>query len=287
MRAGLDHVAGPALHVDVPLGVDMPQVSGAQPAVDEHLLRELPVPPVSLHDVGASRADLARRERRQALAPRIPDLDPDTVDRDAHRAGLAVEVLRRQVGQARSGLCLAVHHVQRRRRQRLAQPRDPLRAHGSARLRHVPEGSQIVVLEAGPREQQGVGRRHAREARHALCGDSLENPVRVHQGALEHQTRADGQVRMQQGGAIGVIERQHHAHALRRREPEIPEYGIHVGREIAVTQRNALRRARGARRVHQRGRVAFAETRGSGRRAGVHVENLGQDRLAVPGMDVL
>src|SRR3546814_7667024 len=78
------------------VGIEVAEVAGAQPAVDQGRggrLRRVPVPG---HDVVAAGTDLAGLARRSFTAVHSPHPDLDAVDRRADRAELVVQPLDRK-----------------------------------------------------------------------------------------------------------------------------------------------------------------------------------------------
>src|SRR3546814_1494849 len=84
--AGLDHVAAATCKPQETVGVEVAEVAGAQPAVDQGRggrLRRVPVPG---HDIVAAGTDLAGLARRSFTAVHSPHPDLDAADRRADRA---------------------------------------------------------------------------------------------------------------------------------------------------------------------------------------------------------
>ena len=112
-----------------PSGVAVGEVAGPEPAVAEDRRRLLGLVEI------AGRHVLRRAPRGGPISPAGSSRPPSSTTRsstpgigDPDRAALLLAALRRQVGQPRGGLGLAVHHEELRRLEGLAHPGDGLRA---------------------------------------------------------------------------------------------------------------------------------------------------------------
>src|SRR3546814_16964238 len=94
--ASLDHVAAAAGEPQETVGIEVAEVAGAQPAVDQGRGGRFRGVPVAGHDVVAAGTDLAGLARRSFAAVHAPHPDLDAVNRRADRADLRSE--ERRVG---------------------------------------------------------------------------------------------------------------------------------------------------------------------------------------------
>src|SRR3546814_7514464 len=92
--ASLDHVAAAAGEPQETVGIEVAEVAGAQPAVDQGRGGRFRGVPVAGHDVVAAGTDLAGLARRSFAAVHAPHPDLDAVNRRADRAELVVQPFR-------------------------------------------------------------------------------------------------------------------------------------------------------------------------------------------------
>jgi hypothetical protein len=121
--AGLDHVAAATAEVQEAVAVQVPAVPGVQPAVAQHARGLVGGVPVAQHHVRALHDDIALDARGGVAAGFVDHAQADAPQRPADRAGLVLQAFRRQVGEARRGFGLAVHHEQPGPRDRGAHAR--------------------------------------------------------------------------------------------------------------------------------------------------------------------
>ena len=126
--------------------------------------------------------------------------------------------------------------------------------HVAARLRTISQGGQLVaVLRQGGSEQElGVGRRNARKTCHPCCGHLLQDSSRVRELIVDHQPPADGDMRVQQGHAHHVKEREDDHLDIVRRQLQVFDDAERVGHDVGVREHDAFRLSRGAGRVDDR-----------------------------------
>ena len=102
LSAADDHVLGPPDQRQVAVGVEVADVAGVQPAVDDDAGGFVGAAQIAAHDVGAGDDDLAIHPGRHLGAGVVDDADLLTRKRDPHRAGSAFTVDRVDGGGARS-----------------------------------------------------------------------------------------------------------------------------------------------------------------------------------------
>ena len=239
---------------------------------------------VAHHHVGAAVDELAH-----AVGVGLVDLERAPGDRHADRVGVGGGQRRRQVGHARRGLGLPVHHeqVEPAPPSELGQVADALGGHPAARLGEVAQRGERHVVEADAVEQvEGVG--HARQARGAGAGEEVpEAPVDDRQLG-EDQRRAGQEVAVHHRQAVAVLHRQGGDRPLAGADAQVLDDRRGVRREVLVRQPHELRRTRRPRGRHEERQVrvervpgAVAARHGLPRRPGPgdHVGVVGVDDL--------
>ncbi len=177
LAAADDHVLATPHHGEIPIGVELSQVSGAQPSVAQRHLCIILAPPVALHHVGTTRldgSDLADRREGRVV--------PDDTEVAEHGRLARRELLCRRGGRRKP------RHERSRFGQTIAL--DDGDAAGAVAFdqafwhRRAADDDAAQAAQRRLAERLGCGHelvhgRHARHDRYALAGNPSEEAARV------------------------------------------------------------------------------------------------------------
>ena len=138
---------------------------------------------------------------------------------------------------------------------RLAQAGDRRHRERGARVGEVAQGGQLAVAEAAQAEQHAEQRRHARQAGDALALEQADDAAREREALLEHERPADEHRQQQLVEAVVEREREAEEDDLVLLHLEVLRQRGRGERHVLVRERDALRLARRAGGVDQRGEV--------------------------------
>src|ERR1035437_534190 len=165
----LDEVATPAQEVTKAFVIHSEDVARiAEPlagnsAGSEPSARGFSIPPVAPHDVPAARDELPRLPGAEPFAPLVLDPDLRAGDRDSHRTGPLVELLRRKVKRP-FRLRQAVHRVDGHPGKATPQLLNVLDGNRRRGVRDIAQAGKVVKTEFHLKKQSEE-RRHPREPR--------------------------------------------------------------------------------------------------------------------------
>ena len=112
--------------------------------------------------------------------------------------------------------------------------------HRTARLGDVAEAAEVEGGQVAARQQERERGRYSGESRDALIGHALQDRVRIRDRILQQQLGAGCKMHVQYRVAVGKLERQHGDTAIVRPQSQVLHDRCRVGRQIAVTQHDAL-----------------------------------------------
>ena len=225
------------------------------------LLRRLPVPQ---HHVRAPDDQLADDSRRDALPLLVHDPRVDVGHRVADRRRPLVDLIRRQIGDARA-LRQPVHGENPRPGELLPQLPDVLDRKRRAGAAQVPHAGEIVPRQIRLQHQCGHGR-HDREAGGPFTADLFQDHVREGERPFQHHRRAHLERDQHLVEPVAERQRQHVEDDVVRGILEVGGDGRGRRHDIPVRQHHPLGPAGRPRGVDQ-GREVFVDALAGGPRA--------------------